>query len=108
MDAWRWEAFEGKLNESTYNSRWWEIRQANQRIVPPSDRSDPNLFDPASKYHISASVPYLRYFVANILQFQFYEAMCVAAGEYTRNSNDSKPLYQCDIAGSKAAGKLLR
>ncbi len=31
-------------------------------------------FDPGAKYHIANNVPYLRYFLAYVLQFQFYEA----------------------------------
>jgi len=107
MDSWRWEVFEGKLNESNYNARWWELRKANQRISTPSDRSGPGLFDPAAKYHIVASVPYIRYFVSHILQFQFYESMCKAAGEFNPDSNTTKPLYQCDFAGSVEAGKVI-
>ena len=31
---------------------------------------------PGAKYHVPANVPYTRYFLADILQFQFYRAMC--------------------------------
>ena len=59
MDSWRWEVFEGKVTPEQYNTRWWEIRTANQGIVPPSPR-DPSGFDPAAKYHIVSNVEYLR------------------------------------------------
>ena len=26
MDKWRWNVFRGKINESNYNSKWWEMR----------------------------------------------------------------------------------
>lgn len=107
MDSWRWEAFEGKLTPQQYNSRWWELRTKNQGIKAPSDRSSTNLFDPAAKYHIVSNVEYLRYFISHILQFQFYESMCIAAGQFDPTNNETRPLYQCDFAGSKEAGELL-
>jgi len=33
-------------------------------------------FDPGAKYHIAGNVPYTRYFLATILQFQFHRALC--------------------------------
>ncbi|CAL8095791.1 unnamed protein product [Orchesella dallaii] len=107
MDSWRWEAFEGNLSPQKYNDRWWELRTQNQGIKSPSNRTSPNLFDPAAKYHIVSNVEYLRYFISHILQFQFYESMCIAAGQFDPESTTSKPLYQCDFSGSKEAGKLL-
>ena len=59
MDLWRWEVFEGTLQEEDYNDRWWELRQQNQGVAPPSERH-PADFDPAAKYHIVANVPYIR------------------------------------------------
>ena len=57
-------------------------------------------FDPGAKYHIPANVPYTRYFLAAIYQFQFHKSLCEAAGW-------KGPLHQCSIYGSKAAGKKL-
>ena len=45
-------------------------------------------------------MPYTRYFLARILQFQFHRALCREAG-YTG------PLHRCSIYGSKAAGAKL-
>jgi peptidyl-dipeptidase A len=42
-------------------------------------------------------VPYSRYFLAAILQFQFHRALCKEAG-YTG------PLHQCSVYGSAKAG----
>jgi len=66
MDSWRWEVYEGKTTPEQYNTRWWELRTANQGIVPPSSR-DAASFDPAAKYHIVANVEYLRSEISNIL-----------------------------------------
>jgi peptidyl-dipeptidase A len=45
-------------------------------------------------------VPYTRYFLARLLQFQFHRALCRAAGQ-------TGPLHECSIYGSKDAGRLL-
>ena len=74
--------------------------------MPPVARSAPNLFDAAGKYHIPNNTPYIRYFVSFIVQFQFYEKMCLEAGEYVP-SDPSKPLYKCDFFNSEEAGAKL-
>ena len=50
-----------------------------QGMVPPGPRPA-EAFDPGAKYHVSASVPYTRYFLAHIYQFQFYRAACRQIG----------------------------
>ncbi len=50
--------------------------------------------------HVPANVPYARYFLARIYQFQFYKAMCDASGY-------KGPLNRCSFYGSKAAGDKL-
>ncbi len=57
-------------------------------------------FDAGAKYHVPANVPYSRYFLAAILQFQFHRALC-------RESGFNGPLYQCSIYGNKQAGQKL-
>jgi peptidyl-dipeptidase A len=68
-------------------------------VAPPVDRSEAD-FDPGAKYHVPANVPYTRYFLARILQFQFYRAMCKEAGF-------TGPLHQCSFYNNKAAGAKL-
>lgn len=48
-----------------------------------------------------------RYFVSMILQFQFHEALCIAAGQMSEVYGRGKPLYKCDIYKSKEAGEKL-
>jgi peptidyl-dipeptidase A len=60
MDLWRWDVFEGKITPDEYNCKWWELREKYQGVEPPVNRTDQD-FDPAAKYHIIASVPYIRY-----------------------------------------------
>jgi len=99
IDKWRWEVFSGQVKPADYNKAWWQLREQYQGVAPPVDRTEAD-FDPGAKYHIPANVPYTRYFLARIYQFQFYRAMCRAAG-YTG------PLNRCSVFGSKAAGDKL-
>jgi peptidyl-dipeptidase A len=87
------------VKPADYNKAWWSLREKYQGVAPPVDRSESD-FDPGAKYHIPANTPYIRYFLARIYQFQFYRAMCRAAGY-------SGPLNRCSFYRSKAAGDKL-
>jgi peptidyl-dipeptidase A len=99
IDKWRWDVMNGKTPKEKYNEAWWALRKKYQGVSPPLARSEAD-FDPGAKYHVPASVPYIRYFLARIYQFQFHRALCKAAG-------NTKPLYECSIYGSKDAGAKL-
>ena len=99
VDQWRWKVFSGEVGPNDYNSAWWALREKYQGIVPPVPRSEAD-FDAGAKYHVAANVPYSRYFLAAILQFQFHRALCREAGF-------TGPLYQCSIYGNKKAGEKL-
>ena len=99
MDKWRWDVFSGKTPPDQYNASWWKLREQYQGIAPATARPA-DAFDPGAKYHIPANVPYARYFLARILQFQFHKAMCDAAGH-------TGPLHTCSVAGNVDAGKRL-
>jgi peptidyl-dipeptidase A len=99
IDQWRWKVFSGEIPPEKYNQAWWQLRQKYQGIAPPVDRSEAD-FDPAAKYHVAANVPYMRYFLADILQFQFHRALAQAAG-------CTGPLNRCSIYGNQAAGARL-
>jgi peptidyl-dipeptidase A len=97
VDKWRWGVFDGSIPPSRYNAAWWELRNRYQGVSAPLPRTEAD-FDPGAKYHIPANTPYMRYFLARVLQFQFYRALCREAG-YTG------PLYRCSFFGSQAAGR---
>jgi peptidyl-dipeptidase A len=99
IDQWRWKVFSGEIPPEKYNETWWQLRQKYQGVAPPVDRSESD-FDPAAKYHVAANVPYMRYFLADILQFQFHRALSQAAG-------CTGPLNRCSIYGNKEAGARL-
>ena len=99
IDEWRWRVFSGEITPANYNKAWWDLRLNYQGVAPPVERSEAD-FDPGAKYHVAGNVPYMRYFLADILEFQFYRAMCKEAG-YTG------PLNRCTFYQSKAAGAKL-
>ena len=96
IDQWRWKVMDGSLKPADYNKGWWELREKFQGVAPPVARSEKD-FDPGAKYHVPANVPYTRYFLAHILQFQFYRALCNEAGY-------KGPLHRCTFYGNKQAG----
>jgi peptidyl-dipeptidase A len=99
VDRYRWGIFDGTITPAEYNDAWTKIRLDYQGVKPPVERPA-NAFDPGAKYHIPGNVPYTRYFLARILQFQFYKAACDAAGW-------KGPLHRCSFYGNKEVGKRL-
>jgi peptidyl-dipeptidase A len=99
VDQWRWKVFSGEITPASYNAGWWDLRERYQGIAAPVGRTEEH-FDPGAKYHVPANVPYTRYFLAHILQFQFHRALCEAAGF-------TGPLNRCTIYGSEEAGRRL-
>jgi peptidyl-dipeptidase A len=99
VDKWRWGVFDGSIPASGYNKGWTDLRLQYQGIIPPETR-DESKFDPGAKYHIPGNTPYARYFLARILQFQFYKAACDAAGW-------KGALHRCSFYGNKAVGAKL-
>ncbi|VVC45911.1 Zinc finger C2H2-type,Peptidase M2, peptidyl-dipeptidase A [Cinara cedri] len=107
IDLWRWDVFKGRTTEENYNCDWWKLRYSYQGVEPPVTRNE-NDFDPGSKYHIVGNVPYIRYFVSYIIQFQFHQALCEKAGQFDPSNPKSKPLHECDIYQSTNAGNAFK
>jgi peptidyl-dipeptidase A len=99
IDQWRWKVFSGEITPAQYNQAWWDLRLKYQGVAPPSPRGE-DFFDPGAKYHVPDNTPYTRYFLADILQFQFHRALAKTAGCTT-------PLHRCSIYESKQAGQRL-
>jgi len=100
IDKWRWQVFSGEVPADRYNQAWWDLKRKYQGVAPPAARSEAD-FDPGAKYHVPGNTPYMRYFLADVLQFQFHRALCRTAGQ-------SGPLHRCSIYGSAAAGEKLQ
>ncbi len=99
VDQYRWNVFAGGFPPTDYNRLWWKLRLNFQGIQPPVTRTEED-FDPGAKYHVPANVPYTRYFLAHILQFQFHRSLCEVAGF-------EGPLHRCSIYGNQEAGERL-
>jgi len=99
MDKWRWDVFNGKTSPADYQKDWTALRLSYQGVVPPGERPA-TAFDPGAKYHIPGNTPYARYFLAAILQFQFYKAAAEQSGW-------KGPLHRCSFYGNKEVGKRL-
>ena len=99
VDKWRWGVFDGTITPANYNQAWADLKLQYQGIVPPVARSETD-FDPGAKFHIPGNTPYARYFLARLLQFQFYKAACDQAGW-------TGPLHRCSFYGNKAVGARL-
>lgn len=100
VDQWRWQVFSGEITPDTYNQAWWDLRERYQGVAAPVERTGEQ-FDPGAKYHIPANVPYTRYFLAGVLQFQFHRALCEEAGS-------DGPLNRCSVYGDPEAGDRLQ
>ena len=99
VDKWRWDVLSGATKPADYQKHWTDLRLRYQGVIPPVERPA-TAFDPGAKYHIPGSVPYARYFLARILQFQFYKAAAEQSGW-------KGPLHRCSFYGNKEVGERL-
>ena len=100
VDQWRWKVFSGEIPPERYNSTWWELKRQYPGSRPRGRRSEQE-FDPGAKLHVTGSVPYMRYFLAHLLQFQFHRALA-------REIGWTGPVHRASIYGNPAAGQRLR
>ncbi len=96
IDRWRWGVFDGSIKPDQYNKAWWDLKAKYQGVAPATPRGE-EFFDAGAKYHVPGNTPYTRYFLSHVLQFQFYKALCDAAGY-------KGPLHACSFYGNKVAG----
>ncbi len=99
VDKWRWGVFSGQIPTGGYQAGWDKLRLQYQGVTPPVAR-DETKFDPGAKFHIPATTQYTRYFLARVLQCQFYKAACDQAGW-------KGPLHRCSFYGNKEVGAKL-
>ncbi|MCW8926546.1 MAG: M2 family metallopeptidase, partial [Xanthomonadales bacterium] len=99
VDQWRWKVFAGEAGPEDYNELWWQLREEYQGVAAPNERPA-DAFDAGAKYHVPGNVPYTRYFLARILQYQFHRSLCEIAGF-------EGPVHRCSIYGNTQAGAAL-
>jgi len=100
LEKWRYAVFRGRLTPSQYNTGYWKLRERYQGVKAPVSRASTD-FDPGAKFHVAANIPYSRYFLSAIVQFQLHAALC-------RTDKHVEQLHTCDIYRSPAAGNRLR
>jgi peptidyl-dipeptidase A len=100
VDKWRWDVYSGKTKPQDYDKTWWQLREQYMGVKRPAAMASGG-FDAGAKYHVAADVPYARYFLADMLQFQFHRALCREAG-YTG------PLNRCSVYDNPKAGAKLQ
>ena len=98
IDQWRWKVFSGEVTPAGYNKAWWDLRLKYQGVAPPTTRGE-EFFDPGAKYHVPDNTPYMRYFLARILQFQFHRALSEDRGLH----DSPPPLLDFREQGSRPA-----
>lgn len=98
VDRWRWDVLSGETTPAEYNDAWTANMLRYQGLTPPGGDRPDNAFDPGAKYHVPANVPYTRYFLAHIYQFQFHRAACEMAGW-------TGPLHRCSVYGNEEVGR---
>ena len=101
VDSWRWGVFDGSITPG-------ELQQGVGRPEAPSirascRRSARSRSGLRSRRQVShpGNTPYARYFLARVLQFQFYKAACDMAGW-------KGPLHRCSFYGNKEVGQRLK
>jgi len=100
LEKWRYHVFRGDVTPSQYNTRYWQLRRKYAGVRPPVSR-DRQDFDPGAKFHVAANIPYSRYLVSAVMQFQLHAALC-------RTKRQTTQLHKCDIYRSLAAGNKLK
>jgi len=96
VDKWRWQVYSGQTKPADYDKAWWALREKYQGISRAAP-IEADGFDAGAKFHVASDTPYARYFLADMLQFQFHRALC-------RESGYTGPLHRCSVFGNKAAG----
>ncbi|XP_072321392.1 angiotensin-converting enzyme 2 [Eucyclogobius newberryi] len=100
LEEWRWQVFSGNISKEHWMKTWWDMKREMVGVVEPVPH-DETYCDPPALFHVSGDYSFIRYFTRTIYQFQFQEALCVAAGHVG-------DLSSCDITNSTDAGAKLR
>jgi peptidyl-dipeptidase A len=100
VDQWRWRVFSGETGIEDYNSLWWRLREEYQGVKAPNERPA-DAFDAGAKFHVPGNTPYMRYFLARILQYQFHRSLCEIVGA-------GGGVHRCSIYGDRRAGQRLQ
>lgn len=79
LDDYRYGIFEGSVPVRDYNERYWSLLAEEQGVQPPPSNLDRRrMFEAGSKFHVADNTPYVRYFLASIMQAQIFKGLCLA------------------------------
>jgi peptidyl-dipeptidase A len=99
MAEFEYELYANNLPKDQYNSKWWEIVEKYQGIIPPYERGE-EYCDAATKTHINNDpAQYYDYAISNVLLFQFHDHI---ATKILKQNPRATNYY-----GSKETGKFL-
>ncbi|CAG7815833.1 unnamed protein product, partial [Allacma fusca] len=98
-DLWRWKIFNGSIPVENWNTEFWDLAKEITGVEPPVVR-DESVLDCPTIFHVAQDYDMIRYFTRTVLQFQFANSLCDAAGH-------KGALNECDFYGSLAAGDKL-
>ncbi|XP_059612587.1 angiotensin-converting enzyme-like [Phlebotomus argentipes] len=110
VDVFRWSLFRGDVDFEDANDYFWALSELHQGIQAPGRADRRKMFDAGAKFHVADNTPYVRYFLASIIQMQIFKGLCQET-VFDRVRPDEPlpmPLHRCDIYGSKRAGRILR
>jgi peptidyl-dipeptidase A len=99
MTDFEYELYSKNLPEDQFNSKWWELVEKYQGIIPPYDRGK-EYCDAATKTHINNdAAQYYDYAISNVLLFQFHD--------YIANKILKQDPHATNYYGNKETGKFL-
>ena len=123
MGKFRNDAGSGAVKKENLNCHYWRLRSKINGFKPPIWRHSGQLDAAADAHQIVNGDDIIAYYLSAIYTFQFYRALCSAAGIFAPCWNKiisvdiclgqydemdpSKPLHQCNFYGSKKAGDKL-
>ena len=94
------EAGVGKTQSARRYAHWDTLEPFIQAWGPRSEAD----FDPGSKFHVADNTPYMRYFLAHVLQFQFQRARMQPAAGIPKVDSPTPLLGECAPRPNSSAG----
>ncbi|XP_064471673.1 angiotensin-converting enzyme-related protein-like [Ornithodoros turicata] len=100
LETWRYRVLRGRISVQDLASSLWELRRKFQGIAPPNSEAR-GYFDIGGKYHVANFMPYMRYFFARLLEYQFLQSMCTMG-------DPEASLHNCCFLEKEASGRSIR
>lgn len=105
LQKWKLSLVQGKINLSTGNCHYWDLRKKYEGVTPPNTRSAKD-FDTYQAFN-RPQAEQIDHFYGLLLGFQLHNKICTESGEFNP-SNPAKSLQQCDLTGNPIASELIQ